>query len=66
MLISVSSQYPAQRTSGIAAEMRLGKGREKASEKQVRLDEHWVGSSPQNFTLNPLGWHVQEEKTVKN
>lgn len=56
MLISVSSQHPAQRTPGIVAEMRLGKGRQKASEKQVSLDEHWVGSKtvPRSYS-QPLG-----------
>lgn len=44
MLISVSSQHPGQKNSGIAAGVRLGTETERASAKQPSPDEHRVES----------------------
>lgn len=56
MLISVSFQHPAQKKSGIAAGLWLGRGRERASDKQTSPDEHWVGSRTVSRSYSqPLG-----------
>lgn len=67
MLISASPQQPAQKKSGVATGVRLGKRESehlKSRLVQINTDQE-AGWCP-GFTLSHLGWSSQEEKIVRN